>query len=80
MYHTGLCSRHGGQSYDLNCALNSTQVLDMVKANCDDKKSCKLNVQMSAFDTVDAHGVSTSLCPDVPLYLDVVYDCQDYRE
>ena len=35
---------------------------------------------MSVFDVIDGNGTTDSVCPDVPLYLDVIYDCQRYRK
>eukprot|EP00057_Strongylocentrotus_purpuratus_P021374 XP_011675848.1 PREDICTED: uncharacterized protein LOC105443887 [Strongylocentrotus purpuratus] len=67
----GLCSVGNNYTYSLDCELDQEQVLKMVQKNCDNKQTCRLNVEFAT--------VLSDPCPEQPKYLDVRFSCERYR-
>ncbi|XP_072169938.1 LOW QUALITY PROTEIN: uncharacterized protein [Diadema setosum] len=67
----GLCSVGTNYTYSLDCALNDELVLQMVQKNCDNKQTCRLNIEFT--------DVFSDPCPEQPKYLDIKFSCERYR-
>nr|XP_054771975.1 uncharacterized protein LOC129279939 [Lytechinus pictus] len=67
----GLCSAGNNYTYSLDCELDQELVLKMVQKNCDNKQTCRLNVEFAT--------VLSDPCPEQPKYLDIRFSCERYR-
>lgn len=70
LHFKGLCTLGNNFTYSLDCALDDELVLKMLKKNCDDKQTCKMNVELAT--------VLSDPCPGEYKYLDIEFSCERY--